>query len=287
MRTAILLMAISSLSGCALFPSQVSVPKPPGTKANAGAKQEAATWKELQQHGKSLSVPPVHDIDELRAQIEVYATYWRDDQGELLLERDIAGRARDGAVLIAAYQAVKSQLKQARYSGIAAVLFGSYSDTYQVEVQAKNYFTAGQMMSCIREAVDKVPQEAWDYFTKKGEFDSSGITFVGGAADNLELLNDTFPAINRTMNRVLENLFKDQRELKLTGVDLEKLRAAYDKEKTALEKATAPRNMPSISGLRLRSLAAMPQQAQDDQAAARIVALKVLPANAEKCLGGV
>jgi hypothetical protein len=274
LRSASIVCLVFSLAGCALTPSQVGVPKPP---------KDGKTWVEAEQDASNLSIPRVSDDKELRSQINVYAAYWGGRQGDLLLERDLAGRARDIAVLTAAYNAVKSHLKQARYGGIAAALFGSYSDTYQVEVQAKNYATASKMMACIGQAVDKVPVLAWGYFDK-GEFTTTQVSFPAGReAENVILLNDTFPAINRIMNRVLSRLLDDQRNLKLSGVNLETLRAAYDKEKAALEKAVD--NKPDGAGSNFVAMDAAGQAVEQVNIEARVTALKLLPADAEKCLG--
>jgi hypothetical protein len=81
-------------------------------------------------------------------------------------------------------------------------------------------------------------------------------------------------------------LIEDQRSLKLSGVNLESLRAAYDKEKATLEKATSPNNTPTMRvTTEYRRLAPPLQQAQLDIVKARILALKLLPSDAEKCLG--
>lgn len=277
-----------ALGGCALFPSHINAPEsPPYTiKDKQGQSITITEWADAEKHSPSLNIPPTVKYSELRAQINVYSTYWVSSQGELMLERDIAARGRDGAVLLAAYYAVRSQFKQARYGGLVAALFGSYSDTYQVEVQAKNYMTAGKMMVCIGQAIDKVPKVAWDYFSDKGEFASPDISFPSGTiAENLAVLNDTFPSINRLMNRVLWRLLEDQRSLKLSGVNLETLRAAYDKEKQALERATNSNNAPAIATPEFSTLAAPLQRIQTDLVTARILALKLLPADAEKCLG--
>jgi len=278
------------LAGCALFPSQIGAPKrlPYSTTDERGQKVVVSTWLDAQKYADDLSIPLVVERKELRSQINVYAAFWTSEQGDLLLERDIAGRGRDGAVLLAAYHAVKSQLKQARYSGLAAVLFGSYSDTYQVEVQAKNYMTAGKMMVCVGQAIDKVPMDAWASFnTATGEFTDPAIEFPSGTvAENLAILNDTFPAVNRTMNRILWRLIEDQRSLKLSGVNLESLRAAYDKEKATLERATNPNNVPAMrQTTQFLASTTTSQQSQTDLAKARVLALKLLPSDAEKCLG--
>ena len=280
------LVLAALLTGCSTFSSQVQVPTPvPYTKAgSAGNRQTVNTWAKAAEDIKGLSIPKTADISELRPQLRVYAAYWMDVQGNLLLERDVVARARDVAVVTAAVQAIQSLFKQARYSAIVAAGLSTYSDAYQVEVQSRNYRTAAKRMTCILQATDKVPADAWGYFNVNGEFTRADVSFPPStAAENIAELNDIFPAINRTMNRVLYQLVDDQVNLKLSGINLETVRAAYDKEKAAIFKATNAANKATAQGSERLKFAN--QALADDNINARILVLKTLPAEVEKCLG--
>jgi hypothetical protein len=293
MKSRIALVVISGLvSGCALTPSQVSTPPHVALKDDKGAAIQnpwVAELGKVQSAGKgSTRIPLTTDKENLQAQLEVYSAFWLGAEGNYLLSRDIAGRARDLAVLAAAYYAIQSHLKEARYAGIFGAIFGTASDTYKVETQAKNYQIAASAMSCISQAIDKVPTAAWTKFNADGSFNALGI-LPGTASEvqaSMKTLNDVFPAVNRTMNRVLARLMKDQRELKLSGVNLESLRAAYDNEREARDKATKQGEqrvalIPSNFGEDQRS------KASSDIATdvAHIAAVTALPADAEKCYG--
>ncbi|MCV2438564.1 hypothetical protein [Paucibacter sp. DJ2R-2] len=300
MKTALALAISCALfSGCALTPSQVAVPKPVPLTTGTGSTKSAIQdpWVKALADADALRtngnrIPLTTDQPNLQAQLELYAAFWRDTEGEyLLLGRDIPGRGRDVAVLTAAYYAVKNHMKEARYAGIFAALFGSFSDTYRVETQAKNYQTASATMLCISEAVDKVPRSAWSMLDATGAFKKENTSLLTGTESErlgaLATLNDVFPAVNRTMNKALARLMKDQRELKLSGVNMESLRAAYDKEREARDKAIKQgeelrAGIVSIANVTERAA----RNAEVDSDMANITALTTLPPNADKCYAG-
>ncbi|MFG6439759.1 hypothetical protein [Roseateles sp. LKC17W] len=274
---AALLATTFVVTGCALTPSVVEVPEKPAA---------GKTWAQKQADDKGLlRIPKTTEVTELQGQLAVYAGFWRGVEGDLLLGmRDIPGRARDLAVLWAAYEAVKSNFRSARYAGIGAALFGSVSSTYKVEVQAQNYQTAADAMDCIATEVERVPLGAWKFFNRAGEFTGVLDSADAAAKETAQLeLNDVFPAVNRSMNLVLTKLIRAQRnDLKLTGVNLEELRGAYDREKAVRDKVipvkTAAGVMPLFAATNEDS------SVSDDVRKARTTALRLLRLNAAKCV---
>lgn len=244
------------------------------------------TWASKQDTAEGLlRIPKTTSATELQAQLAVYSGFWRKVEGDMLLQmRDIPGRARDASVLWAAYEAVQSNFRSARYAGIGAALFGSVSSTYKVEVQAQNYQTAADAMDCIATEIERVPQGAWKFFNADGEFTGVLDSTDAAAKEAAQLeLNDVFAAVNRSMNQVLTKLVRAQRnELKLTGVNLEELRGAYDREKEVRDKAIpvakSSNSQPLVGALNEDS------QLSDDVRKARTTALRLLRLNAAKCV---
>lgn len=239
------LLLAGTISGCGHTPSVVKGVDLTDRGDTTTASDERQTKYATAAAGTTLALPAIpieRNRTALEKQLEAYAQSWRQQEGELLLRRDIGANLQVGASLATARNVLKDNLPVAKHWAALFALIGLDDKTFKVVAQSANYGEAAAAFQCVERKLRAVPMDAWDYLDpKKG---SPVISFAAGQSDELKRLHALFPDINDSLNAIQTKLQVLQRAetINVPSADavVKALKQAADEAKATRDSLNAP-----------------------------------------------